>query len=71
MSMTDDYFRARIDECRTLAGRASRKEDRAFWEKAARRWQAVLDQYARPAAPRAADECAHTRKNAGRSREAA
>jgi hypothetical protein len=71
MSVTDTYFRGRIDECHALARRASRKDDRQFWEAAAQRWQRVLDQYTRPAAPRAVPERVRTRNIAGRSKEAA
>jgi hypothetical protein len=47
MSDTDAIIQMRIEDCRALARRASRTEDRAFWEKAAQRWQRLADQYAR------------------------
>jgi hypothetical protein len=72
MHVADAYFRKQIEECRELAKRAARKEDRAFWEQAARRWQGILDQYRRPAAPRKShNERSYTRHLAGHRKEAA
>lgn len=70
-AVTDTYFRARIDERRALAQRAAHREDRVFWEEAGRRWQRVLGQYSRHAAPRLEVRQAPSRKFGGRSRHAA
>jgi hypothetical protein len=68
MSVTETYFRSRIDECSALARRATRKDDRVFWEEAARRWQALLDRYSGAAGGR---EEAQARKPGTHSKEAA
>jgi hypothetical protein len=53
----DRFFKRQIEECQELARHAVDKEDRAFWQQAAARWeeQLRLMQHRQSASPRLAD----------------
>ena len=39
---TSDFFQEQIKQCRSLAARATDKNDREFWLRLAHRWEALL-----------------------------
>jgi hypothetical protein len=56
------FYKQHIEECKELARHASDRDDRAFWNQAAQRWAAILQQYEKPAAAKIVDSCANTRR---------
>jgi hypothetical protein len=65
------FYKKQIEECKQHARHSSDREDRAFWEHAAQRWTAILQHYEKPAAAKAADNRANTRRVFGARKEAA
>ena len=60
------FYKQRIEECKELARHASGREDRAFWDQAARRWAAILQQYEKPSAAKSVAKRTESRANTRR-----
>jgi hypothetical protein len=64
------FYKQRIEECKELARRSSGRANKAFWEEAALRWAAILQQYEKPSLAKSVADRAKTRRIKG-SRKAA
>jgi hypothetical protein len=42
------FYKKQIEECKGLARQSSSRIDKAFWDQAAERWAAILQQYEKP-----------------------
>lgn len=56
------FYKQRIEECKELARHASDRDGRAFWQQAAQRWAAILQQCEKPSAAKVVDSRANTRR---------
>jgi len=64
------FYKKRIEECKGLARQSSSRIDKAFWDQAAERWAAILQQYEKPSVAKSMERRANTRRITGPTKAA-